>query len=259
MFIDSHCHFDFDVFNDQRDELMARCLDHGILGFLVPATTFISWRRLDMLIERYPQWRAAYGLHPYFLKEASLEQVDFLGEQCEAKRVVAVGEIGLDCWPSAVDINVQMNFFKRQLSVAKSLRLPVIVHARKSYDLVLKCLREVGFKEGGVIHAFNGSFEQAKRFLDLGFVLGVGGTVTYPRANKARRVLSALESSAFILETDSPDMPLNGFQGQNNTPLSIPVIAQCVATIREEDVEQITMQTYANLLRVFPKWNEDLL
>jgi TatD DNase family protein len=259
MFIDSHCHFDFDVFNDQRDELMACCLDHGILGFLVPATTFISWRKLEMLTERYPQWRTAYGLHPYFLKEASLEQVDFLGEQCEAQRVVAVGEIGLDCWPSAVDMNVQMNFFKRQLSVAKSLRLPVIVHARKSYDLVLKCLREVHFKEGGVVHAFNGSFEQAKRFLDLGFVFGVGGTVTYPRANKARRVLSALESGAFVLETDSPDMPLNGFQGQNNTPLSIPLIAQCVATIREESVEQIRMQTYANLLRVFPKWNEDLL
>lgn len=259
MFIDSHCHFDFDVFNGQRDELMACCLDHGILGFLVPATTFISWKKLEMLTERYPQWRTAYGLHPYFLKEASLEQIDFLGEQCEAQRVVAVGEIGLDCWPSAVDINVQINFFKRQLSVAKSLRLPVIVHARKSYDLVFKCLREVHFKEGGVVHAFNGSFEQAKRFLDLGFVLGVGGTVTYPRANKARRVLSALESGAFVLETDSPDMPLNGFQGQNNTPLSIPLIAQCVATIREESVEQIRMQTYANLLRVFPKWNEDLL
>lgn len=259
MFIDSHCHFDFDVFNGQRDELMACCLDHGILGFLVPATTFISWKKLEMLTERYPQWRTAYGLHPYFLKEASLEQIDFLGEQCEAQRVVAVGEIGLDCWPSAVDINVQINFFKRQLSVAKSLRLPVIVHARKSYDLVFKCLREVHFKEGGVVHAFNGSFEQAKRFLDLGFVLGVGGTVTYPRANKARRVLSALESGAFVLETDSPDMPLNGFQGQNNTPLSIPLIAQCVARIREESVEQIRMQTYANLLRVFPKWNEDLL
>ncbi|MDE8603811.1 TatD family hydrolase [Marinomonas sp. RSW2] len=259
MFIDSHCHFDFDVFNGQRDELMACCLDHGILGFLVPATTFISWKKLEMLTERYPQWRTAYGLHPYFLKEASLEQIDFLGEQCEAQRVVAVGEIGLDCWPSAVDINVQINFFKRQLSVAKSLRLPVIVHARKSYDLVFKCLREVHFKEGGVVHAFNGSFEQAKRLLDLGFVLGVGGTVTYPRANKARRVLSALESGAFVLETDSPDMPLNGFQGQNNTPLSIPLIAQCVARIREESVEQIRMQTYANLLRVFPKWNEDLL
>lgn len=259
MLIDSHCHFDFDVFDGQRDELMARCLERGVLGFLVPATTFVRWPRLERLIERYPSWRAAYGLHPYFLNDASLEQIDVLGEQCETQRVVAVGEIGLDCWPDSVEITVQIGFFKRQLSVAKSLGLPVILHARKSYDLVLKCLREVNFKGGGVVHAFNGSLEQAKRFLDLGFVLGIGGTVTYPRASKARRVLAELDSSSFILETDSPDMPLNGFQGQNNTPLSIPCIAQCVAAIREESVEQITTQTYDNLLRIFSKWNEDLL
>ncbi|ETI61493.1 TatD family hydrolase [Marinomonas profundimaris] len=257
MFIDSHCHFDFDVFDDQRDILMARCLNHGVSGFLVPATTHVSWSRLEQFIGRYPQWRAAYGLHPYFLKDASLDQIDLLGEQCATQRVVAVGEIGLDCWPNAVDLKTQIDFFKRQLSVAKSLDLPVILHARKSYDLVLKCLREIDFKAGGVVHAFNGSLEQAKRFLDFGFVLGVGGTITYPRANKARRVLSALGTSAFVLETDSPDMPLNGFQGQYNTPLSIPIVAHHVATIRGEDIEQVATQTYNNLLRIFPRWHEE--
>ena len=152
MFIDSHCHFDFDVFDDQRDILMARCLNHGVSGFLVPATTHVSWSRLEQFIGRYPQWRAAYGLHPYFLKDASLDQIDLLGEQCATQRVVAVGEIGLDCWPNAVDLKTQIDFFKRQLSVAKSLDLPVILHARKSYDLVLKCLREIDFKAGGVVH-----------------------------------------------------------------------------------------------------------
>ncbi|RCX07526.1 TatD family hydrolase [Marinomonas foliarum] len=259
MYIDSHCHFDFDVFDDQRDALMSRCLASGVGGFLVPATTHSSWSKLASLIVNYPEWRAAYGLHPYFLRNAELAQVDLLGEQCESSRVVAVGEIGLDCWPDAVDMAVQIDFFSRQLSVAKSLQLPVIVHSRKSYDLVLKCLRNVKFQEGGVIHAFNGSLEQAKRFLDLGFVLGIGGTITYPRAKKAHRVLAALDSRAFVLETDSPDMPLNGFQGEINTPLSIPLIAQCVATIRAENVELIAMQTCDNLLRVLPKWNEGSL
>lgn len=259
MFIDSHCHLDFDVFDEKRDSLMSRCLENEVAGFLVPATTFASWSKLEVLIKRYPEWRAAYGLHPYFLAEASLDQIDFLAEQCDTKRVVAVGEIGLDCWPNAIDMSVQIDFFSRQLNVAKSLKLPVILHARKSYDLVFKCLREVSFQEGGVVHAFNGSIEQAKRFIDLGFVLGIGGTVTYPRAKKARRVLASLSHSAFVLETDSPDMPLYGFQGQNNTPLSIPLIAQCVASIREERVELIAQLTYDNLLRAFPRWNEDLL
>jgi len=259
MFIDSHCHFDFDVFNEQRDELIAQCVNQGVLGFLVPATTCMSWTRLQALAARYPQWRAAYGLHPYFLRESLLAEIDLLGYQCEAAHAIAVGEIGLDCWLDSVDMDVQVDFFSRQLLVAKSLGLPVILHARKSYDLVLKCLRKTEFKNGGIVHAYNGSLEQAKRFLDLGFVLGVGGTITYPRAKKAHRILSALDSSAFVLETDSPDMPLNGFQGAINTPLSIPIVAEHVAQIREETVKQITEQTYGNLLRVFPKWHEGLL
>lgn len=238
---------------------MSRCHQAGLLGFLVPGTQYASWTSLDALARRYASWRVAYGLHPYFLGSATLEHVECLGDQCEGYGVLAVGEIGLDCWPGALDIKVQMDFFRRQLHVAKSLSLPVIVHARKSYDLVLKCLREVGFKAGGVIHAFNGSLVQAKRFLALGFVLGVGGTITYPRAQKAQRVLSALDSTAFVLETDSPDMPLNGFQGQLNTPLSIPLVAQSVAKVRGECVEQVAAQAYDNLLRVFPKWNEVLL
>ncbi len=257
MFIDSHCHLDFNIFDNERDALMANCLHHGVSSFLVPATTYDSWSRINALAERYSSWRIAYGLHPYFLDSASLDQIERLGDQCAESGAVAVGEIGLDCWPDAVDMTRQMVFFKRQLNVAKSLSLPVILHARKSYDLVLKCLRDIGFKQGGVVHAFNGSVEQAKRFLDLGFVLGIGGTITYPRAKKAHRVLASLQSSDFVLETDSPDMPLYGFQGQINTPLSILSVAESAAIIRRENVEQIAAQTCVNLLRVFPKWNED--
>lgn len=259
MFIDSHCHLDAELFDDQRDSLMMRCAEKGISGFLVPATTYSSWSKIASLAQRHSQWRVAYGLHPYFLHHSELSHIERLGEQCEASNVVAVGEIGLDCWPGAVDLSLQMDFFCRQLSVSKTLNLPVILHARKSVDLVLKCLREIGVKEGGVVHAFNGSAEQAKRFIDLGFVLGMGGTVTYPRAKKAHRVLASLSPHSFVLETDSPDMPLSGFQGQVNTPLSVLLVAQHVAEIRGESVEQIEMQTYDNLLSVFPRWNEDLL
>lgn len=259
MLIDSHCHLDLNVFDGQRDELMALCAEQGVSGFLVPATRFESWQKIHCLAKSYPSWRLAYGLHPYFLREASLWQIDQLAEQCQSDRVVAVGEIGIDNWPGAVDIDVQIEFFIRQLRVAKLLKLPVILHARKSYDLVLKCLRQVGFDRGGVVHAFNGSLEQAKRFTGLGFLLGIGGTITYSRAKKAHRVLGSLDSKSFVLETDSPDMPISGFQGQVNTPLSLPLIVQHIAQLRDERVDQIIKQTYENILTVFPNWNEDLL
>ncbi|WP_394182320.1 TatD family hydrolase [Marinomonas posidonica] len=259
MYIDTHCHLDFDVFDQTRDELMMHCEAVGVKGFLVPATTAASWRKLSNLAKRYPQWRIAYGLHPYFLQQARLDELDELAEYCETDSVLAIGEIGLDNWPGSCDMGIQKTFFVRQLQLAKSLHLPVVIHARKSYDLVYQCLRQVGLKTGGTIHAFNGSYEQAQRFAELGFVLGMGGTVTYPRAKKAQRVLHVLDRQSYVLETDSPDMPLYGYQGQVNTPLSILKVAKSVATIRNEEVEQIAVDSYDNLLRVFPKWHEVIL
>lgn len=259
MLIDSHCHLDFSVFDKDRETLMLRCLRSGVGGFLVPATTKASWERLYDLSKAYSQWRVAYGVHPYFLPQSKLDDIDYLEQMCVEGDAIAVGEIGIDCWPGAEDFSSQAAFFIRQLSIAKNLNLPVIVHARKSYDLVFKIIRESKFQSGGIIHAFNGSLEQAKRFREYGFLLGIGGTVTYPRAKKARRILSLLENDSFVLETDSPDMPLCGFQGQRNTPLSIVAVADCVAEIRDENVDNIAQQTFNNLLRVFPKWHERVL
>ncbi|MFI8619671.1 TatD family hydrolase [Marinomonas sp. NPDC078689] len=259
MYIDSHCHLDFSVFDDSRDALMNTCIEAGVEGFLIPSTTKTSWAKVAELANRYPQWRVAYGLHPYFLGTASIADIDRLAEQCELHGALAIGEIGLDCWPGAIALDQQSLFFSRQLIVARDLGLPVIVHARKSYDLVIKAVRETRFTSGGVIHAFNGSIEQANRLRGLGFLLGIGGTVTYPRAKKAQTVLAQLDDSAFVLETDSPDMPLCGFQGALNTPLSIPMIAQCVATIRKSCVDDIARQTNKNLLSTFPKWYKDTL
>lgn len=257
MYIDTHCHLDFEVFDESRADLMKSCAKLGVKGFLVPATTQNSWHKIAGLAKDYPEWRIAFGLHPYFLAGEVLSSVDLLAQSCEQGNAIAIGEIGLDCWPGSIELETQQHFFIRQLSVARDLGLPVILHARKSYDLVLKAIREAGFRSGGVVHAFNGSLVQANRFREVGFVLGIGGTITYPRAEKAKRVLAQLDDGAFVLETDSPDMPLQGRQGQINTPLSIPRIAACVADIRETSVEDVALQAHNNLLSVFSKWYED--
>lgn len=237
---------------------MELCLSAGVSGFLVPGVKRSSWSKLANLQKHYSQWRVAYGLHPYFLSEGAYDDLEYLGDQCESGNAIAVGEIGLDNWPGSFDMTVQISIFCQQLSIAKSLKLAVIIHARKSYDLVLKCLRQKDFQHGGVIHAFNGSVEQAKRFLDLGFVLGIGGTISYPRAKKAHRTLTVLDKTAFVLETDSPDMPLCGRQGDMNTPLSVIDVAKHVASIKDMTVEEVANQANKNLLTVFPKWNEDV-
>lgn len=255
MFIDSHCHLDFPVFDDLAS-LISQSQRAGVEAFLVPSTTSASWAGVLSLQQEYLSVRVALGLHPYFLqsyRDDDLQQLERLLDQCS---VVALGEIGLDKWPNLPDYALQQKVFTAQLAIAKNRALPIILHARKSEDDLLKWLRQSKFCHGGIVHAFNGSLEQAKRFIELGFVLGIGGTVTYPRAQKARRVLQALNDRDFVLETDSPDMPLYGYQGQVNTPLRILDVAQAVSELRQQSVSEIAQNTSANLQRVLPNWHK---
>jgi TatD DNase family protein len=257
MFIDSHCHLDFPEFAD-LNPLLASCEAAGVEGFLVPATTSESWSNVIRLAHEFASIKIALGLHPYFLnQEADFEGVlQLLERYLNSEKVVALGEIGLDKWPEMPDYDFQINVFKAQLSLAKKLALPVVLHARKSEDDLLKWIRVTGFKNGGIVHAFNGSLEQAKRFIGYGFLLGIGGTVTYPRAQKARRVLQSLADEHFVLETDAPDMPLCGYQGQANSPIRIIEVAQSVAEIRQQSVAHVAQCTSANLQRVLPNWHK---
>ena len=255
MFIDSHCHLDFSVFDD-LSILIRQSQAAGIEAFLVPSTTSASWPGVLALQQDYPAIKVALGLHPYFLQSYQTHDLQYLERLLAQQKVVAIGEIGLDKWPNLPDYRLQQEVFIAQLAIAKSHRLPVILHARKSEDDLLKLLRHNKFSQGGIVHAFNGSLVQAQRFIELGFVLGIGGTVTYPRAQKARRVLQALSDQDYVLETDSPDMPVCGHQGQVNTPLRILDVAETVSELRQQSVLEIAQNTSANLQRVLPNWHK---
>ena len=141
--------------------------------------------------------------------------------------------------------------FDAQLQLAKTYKLPVIIHARKAHDMILKHLRTTPLLQGGIIHAFSGSEQQARQYLERGFKLGVGGGVTYTRARKTRHLAAILPLESLVLETDAPDMPLSGCQGQRNTPLKLPVIAETIAQLRKESVEAIAEQTTLNAQQLF--------
>lgn len=255
--IDSHCHLDFDAFNEDRLQVLQRSKQAGVERIIVPGVRKSQWPRLIALCQRdqdesTPQLHFALGLHPYFL--ADFHAVDLLMLSHLLRRyrgqVVAVGEIGLDALVP-VDMALQQRLFKAQLQLAARFALPVIIHHRKSHHLILQSLKQSRFTGGGVIHAFSGSLDQAQRYIELGFKLGVGGTITYPRAAKTRQTLAQVPLSALLLETDAPDMPLMGRQGQRNSPCYLGEIFAALCSLRSEPKEEVRAALMANSLALF--------
>lgn len=248
--IDSHCHLDFTVFDEDRDTLLQRARKSGVHAFVVPGVTAARFTHVLDLAKRTPDLFPALGLHPCFMPEHHAEHLQLLEQCLEAGKVYAVGEIGLDLFIPAADFNAQHQLFEAQVQLAKQFQLPVILHVRKAHDQVLALLRKVHFKQGGIVHAFSGSLQQAKQYMDMGFLLGVGGTVTYPRATKVRQWVAELPLNAFALETDAPDMPMFGRQGQVNSPEYLPQVLERVAELRGEGIDVIATQTTANVSRL---------
>ncbi|MDP2561802.1 TatD family hydrolase [Psychrobium sp. 1_MG-2023] len=242
-FIDSHCHLDFERLGSV-DTVLAAALEQDVSAFVVPSVSAHNWRKVLKLTQTYPQLYGALGIHPYFL-ESDNKLAELIALASASRNdIVAIGEIGLD-GTIEVPINEQLDVLVAQLKLAKTLELPVICHAHKAYDPLLKQLRRFKLPRAGVIHGFSGSLVQANEFIKLGFKLGLGGVITYPRAQRLASTVTALELEHFLLETDSPDMPLYGQQGQLNTPVNIPRIAHAIAKLKQvslADVANITSQ-----------------
>ncbi|MDF2178003.1 TatD family hydrolase [Aliiglaciecola sp. CAU 1673] len=255
--IDSHCHLDFEAFDADRQQVLKKAKEAGVDQIIVPGVRKCQWQGLIALClqqpeENIPRLHFALGLHPYFLENfhpADLRQLARLLDQ-HRDSVLAVGEIGLD-GHLQVDMSFQQRVFAAQLRLAKRFTLPVIIHHRKSHHLIMQCLKESQFALGGVIHAFSGSLEQAKRYIELGFKLGVGGTITYPRAAKTRQTLADVPLSALLLETDAPDMPLMGRQGRRNSPEYLPVVFDVLCSLRAESKELIAKTLEENAKALF--------
>jgi TatD DNase family protein len=188
-----------------------------------------------------------------YVDDAQLEDIEILKSTIEKNYPVAIGEIGLDYFVTKQNIERQTYFFTEQLKLAKKYDLPVILHVRNAIDDVLKYLRRFEI-QGGIAHAFNGSFQQAEQFIQLGFKLGFGGAMTFSRALKIRELATNLPLESIVLETDSPDIPPEwiGANGRN-TPLELCKIAQVLADLKQVNVSQVLDITSANALKVLPK------
>ncbi|MCD9028608.1 TatD family hydrolase [Luteimonas sp. BDR2-5] len=250
MLVDSHCHLDVDAFDDDRAAVIARARGAGVQRQVVPAIRARDWPRLREVCAVDDGLYPAYGLHPMFLSDHGPADLDALEGWIARERPVAVGECGLDFFVDGLDRERQQFYFDGQLAIAREHDLPVIVHARRAVDAVIASIRRhPGVR--GVVHSFPGSPQQAAQLHDLGFLVGIGGPVTYARAQRLRRTVAGLPADQLLLETDAPDQPDAGIRGQRNEPARLAYIAAVVAALRNEPVETLADATTRNAARLF--------
>ena len=252
--IDSHCHLDFAVFSEDRDSVLQQAQKSHVSDIIIPAVVSETWGKLEKLcaVESGVKLHAAYGLHPMFMSSHKPSDLVDLERQLSQSKAGAVGECGLDFFVEPYDQQQQLMYFTEQMDLAVQFQLPMIIHSRKSLDLVL---REIRLRPGlrGVIHSFSGSYQQAKQLIDLGFYLGFGGPVTYTRANKLRKLVMELPLESLLLETDAPDQPDSSHHGQRNQPAWLLDIAKVIAELRSvklEKVAEVTTQNSCDLFRI---------
>jgi TatD DNase family protein len=251
LWIDSHCHFDFNVFDDDRDAHWQFLQRWGCLGLLIPGVMEKDWQRLISLCDGKP-WVYALGLHPYFLDQHKAADVSELALMCQANNPVAIGEFGLDFALPEVTFPKQIDLCQQQFKLAQELKLPVILHVRKAYDDIAAMVRRLGFNQGGIIHAFSGSVQQGHVLIKLGFKLGIGGAISHERAKKLRKTVGQLPLSSIVLETDSPDMKPAFLSGSRNSPISVILLAKIVASIRQCTFDDVIFTSNNNLLGLMP-------
>ncbi|PAJ74631.1 hydrolase [Pseudoalteromonas sp. NBT06-2] len=262
-FFDSHCHIDFAEFDESRNMLLQQALNSGIIKMLVPGVTLVQSKRILSSLESciinssskiqdlIPKLYFAVGLHPYFFTEHKTHHIDELEQLCVLNRnkIVAIGECGIDS--SIADTEKQKSLFIAHIALANKLELPLIVHHRQSHNLIEQAFKQIRPQFGGVIHAFSGSLQQAKSYIKMGFKIGVGGVITYQRANKTRATINQLPLESLLLETDAPSMPISGKQGEINTPIALIAIFEQLVSLRKENKDVISKQLYINSLDIF--------
>ncbi len=248
--IDSHCHLDDDRFDSDREAVMARAHAAGVTRFVVPATTAQRWPKLKQLAQDCSDVAVAYGLHPWFMEEHAAEHIDQLDQWLDTASAVAVGECGLDFYRGRADQTQQLALFRAQLSLAQNHRLPLIIHARKSLDDVMRELRRHPDLRGEV-HSFGGSLQQAQQLVGLGFKLGIAATISYERAHRLREVVRSVDVETLLIESDAPDQAGAQHRGEMNEPAFIVVHLAVMADLCALPQDQMARQLNQNCRELF--------
>lgn len=260
MWIDTHCHLDAAEFGDESAAIATRALQQQVSWIVIPAVDVHNFETVRLLANGQPNCAYALGIHPMCVPLASLADLVHLRaaipEALADPRFVAIGEIGLDYFVPALCApkmrEKQAHFYAEQLKIARDFGLPVLLHVRRSQDMILKFLRRLP-PAGGIAHAFNGSAQQAATFIDLGLRLGFGGAMTYTRALQIRRLAHDLPLSALVLETDAPDIAPAWVHPARNSPEQLPRIGEVLAQLRGLTPAALASATSDNARAALPR------
>ncbi len=260
MWIDTHCHLDAHEFGGDSLAVAREAGQAGVGMIVIPAVDVGNFDVVAQLAASAGNASYALGIHPIYVPQAGEDDLVVLRRRVEAAlgdpRFVAVGEIGLDFFlPMLTEPAMrekQDHFMREQLRIARDFDLPVLMHVRRSQDQVLKHVRQIR-PAGGIAHAFNGSFQQAQAYIDLGFKLGFGGAMTFTRALQIRRLAATLPLEAIVLETDAPDIAPAWVHPGRNSPDQLPAIGAALAALRGMDVSGIASATCANAKVSLPR------
>jgi len=268
MLVDSHCHLDFDSFDDDRPEVIARAREAGVHRIVIPALDLDNSQIILGITDRVADSYAAVGVHPNSALTWTAESPEKLNGLTRHAKVVAIGEIGLDYYRDWAPQEIQREILRIQLKIASEKNLPVIIHVRDasttersaSEDLItelenwhnhLVMIQSSLLGRAGVLHAFSGDLKMAELAIELGFYIGIGGPVTYRNSTALQQVVARLPLERIIIETDAPFLPPHPYRGKRNEPAYVRLVADKIADIHHLQVNAIAQITTSNSERLF--------
>jgi len=258
--IDSHAHLDLPAFDKDREQMLARAREHGVCGIINVGLNLESSKASIKLAHDHPDIFSAVGFHPNEAFRMMDSDLSLLAELAQDSRVAAIGEIGLDFYRKSSPRQRQLEVFKKQLGLAAELGLPVIIHCRQAHEVVLniltRWLKSISTPaskspERGVIHCFSGDLELAQRYVELGFLISLPGSITYPSAHTLVKVARELPLDRLLVETDSPFLAPQLYRGRRNEPSYLPLIISKIAEVKEVPAELVAKATAQNTRHLF--------
>ena len=256
MFVDTHAHLTDERFKGEEKEILEKCRTANVLKIITSGVDYDSSQKALEFAQNYDEVYASIGMYPENIYEFDKQIENIFAQMAQNKKVVAIGEIGLQYTDNMPPREKQKEIFLKQLELAYELKLPIVIHCRDAYgDMIDLLKRNKNLLEySGTFHCYGGSKEIAKEILKLGFYISVGGVSTFKNASNLKETIKSLPLENLILETDCPYLAPDPFRGRRNDPSLIPIIAKNLAQLKDVSIEEIEEKTTQNARRLFNLW-----
>ena len=251
MIFDTHAHYDDEQFDADREALLSGMKAGGVGMIVDAAATVASWDKILELTEKYPFLYGSVGVHPDEVGDLNEENFARMSELADRKKIVAIGEIGLDYYWDKEGHDLQKYWFIRQLELAGEKKLPVMIHSREAAADTMEIMKKYGKDRNGVIHCYSYSPEMAQEYVKMGYFIGVGGVVTFKNAKKLKETVQEIPLESIVLETDCPYLAPEPFRGKRNCSLYISYVAEKIAELKGISAEEVIRQTEENAKQLY--------